>query len=58
MKVLLAGGYGVRLSEETDVRPKPIMEVGSKLILWHAGCDYVYKIGKGKKSLFLEVTAS
>ncbi len=36
MKVLLlAGGYGTRLSEETDVRPKPMVEIGDKPILWH-----------------------
>lgn len=36
MKVLLlAGGYGTRLSEETDVRPKPMVEIGGKPILWH-----------------------
>jgi len=36
MKVLLlAGGYGTRLSEETDIRPKPMLEVGGKPILWH-----------------------
>ncbi|MEL6188458.1 MAG: glucose-1-phosphate cytidylyltransferase, partial [Myxococcota bacterium] len=33
--VLLAGGYGTRLSEVTDVRPKPMVEVGNKPILWH-----------------------
>ena len=33
--VLLAGGYGTRLSEVTDVRPKPMVEVGGKPILWH-----------------------
>lgn len=33
--VLLAGGYGTRLSEETDVRPKPMLEIGGKPILWH-----------------------
>jgi glucose-1-phosphate cytidylyltransferase len=33
--VILAGGFGTRLSEETDVRPKPMVEIGSKPILWH-----------------------
>jgi glucose-1-phosphate cytidylyltransferase len=33
--VLLAGGFGTRLSEETDVRPKPMVEIGGKPILWH-----------------------
>jgi glucose-1-phosphate cytidylyltransferase len=36
MKVLLlAGGLGTRLSEETDIRPKPMTEIGGKPILWH-----------------------
>lgn len=33
--VLLAGGRGTRLSEETSVRPKPMVKVGGKPILWH-----------------------
>ena len=33
--VILAGGYGSRLSEETTVRPKPMIEIGGTPILWH-----------------------
>ncbi|WP_020614547.1 glucose-1-phosphate cytidylyltransferase [Sediminispirochaeta bajacaliforniensis] len=33
--VLLAGGLGTRLSEETELKPKPMVEIGGKPILWH-----------------------
>ena len=33
--VILAGGFGVRLSEETHLKPKPMVEVGGRPILWH-----------------------
>ena len=33
--VLLAGGFGTRLSEETDLLPKPMVEIGGRPILWH-----------------------
>ena len=33
--VILAGGFGTRLSEETVVKPKPMVEIGNKPILWH-----------------------
>lgn len=33
--IILAGGLGTRLSEETDIRPKPMVEIGYRPILWH-----------------------
>ena len=33
--VILAGGLGSRLSEETTLRPKPMVEIGGRPILWH-----------------------
>jgi glucose-1-phosphate cytidylyltransferase len=38
--VILAGGVGSRLSEETTVRPKPMVEIGDKPILWHIMKSY------------------
>ncbi len=41
MKVaFLAGGYGTRLAEETEVRPKPMVEIGGHPILWHIMMHY------------------
>ncbi len=40
--VILAGGLGTRLSEETDVKPKPMVEIGGKPILWHIMKIYSY----------------
>lgn len=33
--VILAGGLGTRISQETSVRPKPMVEIGGKPVLWH-----------------------
>jgi glucose-1-phosphate cytidylyltransferase len=33
--VILAGGYGTRISEESNIRPKPMVEIGGRPILWH-----------------------
>ena len=33
--VILAGGFGTRLAEETDIKPKPMVEIGGRPILWH-----------------------
>lgn len=33
--VILAGGYGTRISEESSIKPKPMIEIGEKPILWH-----------------------
>ena len=33
--VILAGGFGTRISEESHLRPKPMIEIGDRPILWH-----------------------
>ena len=38
--VILAGGFGTRLSELTSVIPKPMVEIGGKPILWHIMNSY------------------
>jgi len=40
--VILAGGLGTRIAEETDVRPKPMIEIGGKPVLWHIMKIYSY----------------
>lgn len=40
--VILAGGYGTRISEESYLKPKPMIEIGDKPILWHIMKEYSY----------------
>lgn len=40
--VLLAGGYGTRISEESQFKPKPMIEIGGMPILWHIMKEYAY----------------
>ena len=40
--VILAGGYGTRISEESYLKPKPMIEIGGKPILWHIMKEYSY----------------
>lgn len=40
--VILAGGYGTRISEESHLRPKPMIEIGEKPILWHIMKEYSF----------------
>lgn len=40
--VLLAGGFGTRISEESENKPKPMVEIGGKPILWHIMKEYSY----------------
>ena len=40
--VLLAGGLGTRISEESTLRPKPMIEIGGMPILWHIMKEYSY----------------
>ncbi|RJO68876.1 MAG: glucose-1-phosphate cytidylyltransferase [Myxococcales bacterium] len=40
--VILAGGFGTRLTEETEIRPKPMVEVGGRPLLWHIMKHYAH----------------
>lgn len=61
MKVaILAGGVGSRLSEETEVRPKPMVEIGGRPILWHIMSHYAqhglneFVVALGYKGSFIK----
>ncbi|MCM1174351.1 MAG: glucose-1-phosphate cytidylyltransferase [Blautia sp.] len=40
--VILAGGFGTRISEESHLKPKPMIEIGGKPVLWHIMKEYAY----------------
>tara|TARA_S200000501_G_scaffold351572_1_gene369570 strand:- start:472 stop:1173 length:702 start_codon:yes stop_codon:yes gene_type:complete len=40
--IILAGGYGTRLTEETKIKPKPLVKIGNKPIIWHVMKIYSY----------------
>lgn len=40
--VILAGGFGTRISEESHLKPKPMIEIGGMPILWHIMKEYSY----------------
>lgn len=48
--VILAGGLGTRLAEETEIRPKPMVEIGARPILWHILKHYAHY---GHKEFFI-----
>src|SRR5947209_6307789 len=48
--VILAGGFGTRLAEETEIVPKPMVEVGGRPILWHIMKHYAHY---GVKEFFI-----
>ena len=48
--VILAGGLGTRLAEETEVRPKPMVEIGGRPLLWHIMKHYAHY---GMKEFFI-----
>lgn len=61
MKVgILAGGYGTRLAEETEIRPKPMVEIGGMPILWHIMMHYHqyghrdFSIALGYKGVYIK----
>ena len=58
--LILAGGFGTRLSEETQIRPKPMVEIGGRPILWHIMKIYShfgfkdFAVGLGYKADFIK----
>ena len=52
--VILAGGYGTRISEESMFKPKPMIEIGGKPIIWHL-MKYYSNFGIKEFGLFVLV---
>ena len=48
--VILAGGLGTRLAEESEIKPKPMVEIGGRPILWHIMKHYAHY---GPKEFFI-----
>lgn len=49
--VILCGGMGTRLREETEYKPKPMVEIGGKPILWHIMKHYASTVSTDSNSL-------
>ena len=49
--VILAGGLGTRLAEETETKPKPMVEIGGRPILWHIMKIYELAPGNGTRGV-------
>ena len=52
--VILAGGLGTRISEETHLKPKPMVEIGGKPILWHI-CKIYSSFGINEFIIFVDI---
>ena len=55
--VILAGGFGTRISEESQFKPKPMIEIGGKPILWHI-MKWYSKFGHNEFIILLRIQAT
>src|SRR5882757_3957713 len=56
--VILAGGLGTRLSEESHLKPKPMIEIGGKPILWRYALAITERIGLNSNSFVIEIASN